>query len=147
MNRAEDQSIITRLRGYGIHITKTRITVLKMLLEHKGALSVAHVNKYFSGSLDRVSIYRAFKAFLQKGLILKVPNSDGEVKYILKPESTTLFKSNKNAVAYFVCSGCGTMSVFKKMPVRTFKLPNTLLIQRCHIIIEGVCAECIIHSD
>ncbi len=78
MKREDDGSIITRLKDHGIHITKTRIVVLRTLLEQNTALSVFDINRLLSFSLERASIHRVCKDFLQKKILLKVPDFNGE---------------------------------------------------------------------
>lgn len=77
MNATNNQLLIEKLRGLCIHVTKTRIFVLQMLIEKKFALSVFDINRFSGGNLDRVSVYRTFQEFLQKGIVKKVPNNNG----------------------------------------------------------------------
>ncbi len=142
MYTTEEYKIIATLRGYGIHITKGRVAVFKMLCRHRDTLSVSYINKYFSGSIDRVCVYRALKVFLQKGLLAKVPNASGETKYILSINEKIGSDSNKIHVAYFVCTSCEKMTVLDETVFCPFTLPENLSITHCHVLMEGVCPKC-----
>lgn len=142
MYTAEEHKIVAKLRGNGIHITKSRVTVFKMLCRHKDTLSVSYINKYFSGSVNRVCVYRALKVFLQKGLLTKVPNAAGETKYILSINEKTGANNSKIQVAYFVCTSCERMTVLDETVFCPFKLPENLKVKHCHVLIEGVCTKC-----
>lgn len=142
MYTAEEHKIITTLKGHGIHVTQNRVTVFRLLCEHKDALSITYINKYFTGIMDRISLYRTLKVFEKKRLLLKVPNAASEATYIFNGSESTSSSPQKKALAYFICTCCKSITLMNETIFRSFRLPANLAVKHCHIIIEGVCSNC-----
>ncbi|MEP6713477.1 MAG: hypothetical protein ABJA37_13720 [Ferruginibacter sp.] len=142
MYTAEEHKIIATLKGHGIQITQNRIFIFRLLCEHKNALSITYINKYFTGNIDRISLYRTLKIFEKKRLLVKVPNPASEATYLFKGnESILVSKQNKKA-AYFICTACKSITLLNESIFDKFRLPVNLSVTQCHIIIEGVCNIC-----
>lgn len=77
---------MTLLKSKKIFITKPRVKVLKIIgIEYE---DVFGVNKFLaaSNSLNRISVHRTLREFVQKGILLKVPNTKGIIQYRLNDD-------------------------------------------------------------
>ena len=142
MNAYNEQSLINILKEHHVHLTQNRIAVFKLLTESKTALSVSVILKQSDILLDRISVYRALKYFLQKGLVEIVPNNKGNSRYILASSNKETAKSRDEKCAYFVCSTCQhTEIIVKPINIRTELLTKNH-INKCSLILEGICGNC-----
>jgi len=142
MYTKEEPTIIATLKSLGINITRCRIAVFTMFKLHKKALPTSYINKYFSGTLDRTSVYRALKLFIHKGILLRIPNSEGELRYMFKQKDPENYASDKTKVAYFVCTSCDQMSILDESVFQQFILPDNIKSNQCYFVIEGICKCC-----
>jgi Fur family ferric uptake transcriptional regulator len=137
-----DSSIINKLKEHHVHLTQNRIAVFKLLTEKKTALSVSVIMKQSDILLDRISVYRALKHFLQKGLVEIVPNNEGNSKYILASSKKEIVKSRDNRCAYFTCTDCQHTEIIIEPIVVNFDSFTNHQISNYKLIIEGLCTGC-----
>ena len=142
MYTKEDHKIIATFKSFGISITKSRLAVFKLFGQKKEALATSYINEYFSKTLDRISIYRSLKLFLKKGILLRIPNIDGEIRYLLVQNNATNNGTNKNRVTYFVCTNCDQMKMLDAPIFQKIKIPNSVNAKQCYFVIEGICDGC-----
>ncbi len=142
MNAYNEQSLINILKEHHVHLTQNRIAVFKLLSESKTALSVSVILKQSDILLDRISVYRALKYFLQKGIVEIVPNNKGNACYILASINKDTIRRKNNKSAYFVCSSCQhTELILEPLNIK-FELLTQNQISKCSIILEGICRSC-----
>ena len=79
----------TLLKGFKLRSTPNRQEILHLFLKKNHALSHGDIEKEIDNSLDRVTVYRTLKTFLDKGLIHKVLDDEGSLKYALCNEACT----------------------------------------------------------
>lgn len=98
------------LVGKDIRPTAMRLLVLDYLLNQTAAVSLNNLETYFMRS-DRITLYRTLKTFEEKGLVHRIDDGSGSVKYALCPEDcstqehmicTCIFIVT-NALKPFVC--------------------------------------------
>jgi len=142
MYTKEEHKIIATFKSLGINITRCRIAVLKMFNLHKEALPTSYINKFFSGTFDRISVYRALKLFIRKGILLRIPNTEGEIRYLLIQNNNSNYAISKTQVAYFVCTCCDQMKMLDEPVFQQFKLPDNIKANQCYFLIEGICKSC-----
>jgi len=142
MYTTEEHTIIATLKSLGINITRCRIDVFKMFYHHNKALPTSFINKYFSGSIHRISVYRALKTFIQKGILLRIPGKDGEINYIFCHNKKNGTVTDKTQVAYFLCTSCEQMIMLSDPIFQRFKLPGNIKVNHCYFFMEGVCKSC-----
>jgi len=142
MYNAEEHKILTILKSADIHVTRCRIAVYKMFVRHKEALPTSYINKYLSGILDRTSVYRALKLFIQKGILVRIPNTEGEIRYILTQHIANKSAFTQPQVACFVCTCCQQTELLDESIFQRFKLPKSINANQWYFLIEGVCKKC-----
>ena len=142
MYACNDETIITKLRAYKVHLTQNRFIVFKLLTETRTALSVSAIIKLSEISLDRISVHRTLRYFLQKGIVEVVPNNKGNARYILASSNKEIVKSRDSKCAYFVCSGCQHTELILEPVNIQLDLLTKHLVCKFSLIIEGLCTNC-----
>lgn len=142
MQLLDDQTIVAKLKQYRVYVTRTRIAVLKILLQQKGAVSVHHIRKV-SADLDRVSVYRSLSLFLKKGLIITLPGITGYPQYLMSDflEQDNVGNDHSQRV-YFICRRCGHAELVRQPVILSIQKPGYYEINNCNIILEGKCSGC-----
>lgn len=136
MNAASDRLLKTfRLRS-----TPNRQEILHLFLEKNYALSHHDIEKAVQNSLDRVTVYRTLKTFLDKGLIHKVLDDEGTLKYALCNDTCTTAEHHHDHV-HFKCTKCGQTNCLN-VEVPPIKLPKGYKPNEFNLLIQGVCQQC-----
>jgi len=128
------------LKKYKLSITGNRRTILKKILSANGALTHRDIEKSLK-LLNRVSVYRTLKMFVEKGLIHRIPTTDIWVRYALCLDQC------KAGVYYdihvhFICRKCKKTSCLKDLPIPSVKLPKNFKQEHIDMLITGICNHC-----
>lgn len=145
MQLLNDHHLLACLKDHGIGVTKNRMLILNILSQYKIAMSVAMIIRHSLLQLDRVTVHRALQTFLRKGIVLAVPNVQGEKKYMLAYPATTSNKKHET-VSYFVCGSCGETILLANPKITQLHLPAQFSPCNFHFIIEGVCQQCTLNK-
>jgi Fur family transcriptional regulator, ferric uptake regulator len=137
MNGASDQL----LKDFRLRTTASRQAILHLFLQKDYALSHGDIENGIDNSLDRVTVYRTLKTFLDKGLIHKVLDDEGSLKYALCNEACSV-KGHHHDHVHFKCVKCGQTSCLD-VEVPPVKLPKGFKPKEVNILIQGVCDQCI----
>lgn len=139
-----DDELINILKRKGIYITVTRITVLRTLVSHIGAIGTSDIQRLTPGRLDRVSVYRTLQLFLKKGLIETAPGNAGWPQYFTRelPGAGAVIEPGKIA-GYFICKTCGTITTAKVFNVLTDFAPAGYQAESCQVVLKGKCNTCL----
>jgi len=130
----------TLLRDFKLRATPNREEILHLFLLKNYALSHSDIEKEIDNSLDRVTVYRTLKTFLDKGLIHKVLDDEGSLKYALCKEACNLAEHHHDHV-HFKCTKCGQTSCLN-VNVPTIKLPKGYEVNEVNLLIQGICERC-----
>jgi Fur family transcriptional regulator, ferric uptake regulator len=128
------------LRSYHLRSTPTRQQVLHLFLQKEYALSHNDIEKEVSESSDRVTLYRTLKTFLDRGLIHKVLDDEGGLKYALCNDACTSSHHHHDHV-HFKCTKCGQTSCLS-VDIPALKLPKGYKIKELNVLAQGVCENC-----
>ncbi|PWT75921.1 MAG: Fur family transcriptional regulator [Bacteroidetes bacterium] len=129
------------LKQSHLSITSSRIKILNLFLETKGALAHGDIEKKFGGKFDRVTIYRTLQTFLDKGIIHSIPTADNSVQYALCKDDCTAGHHHDQHV-HFICNQCGNTVCLDDVHVPTVKLPIGFTSTQVHMIVSGICKDC-----
>jgi Fur family ferric uptake transcriptional regulator len=130
----------TLLRDFNLRATPNREEILHLFLLKNYALSHSDIEKEIDNSLDRVTVYRTLKTFLDKGLIHKVLDDEGSLKYALCKEACNMAEHHHDHV-HFKCTKCGQTSCLN-VDVPAIKLPKGYQAKEVNLLIQGVCERC-----
>lgn len=128
------------LKTFRLRSTPNRQTILNLFLDKEYALSHADIEKEVDDNLDRVTVYRTLKTFLNKGLIHKVLDDEGSLKYALCNDACTSAGHHHDHV-HFKCLRCGQTNCLD-VEVPRIKLPREFKIEEVNLLIQGVCNQC-----
>jgi Fur family transcriptional regulator, ferric uptake regulator len=129
------------LKDFRLRTTQTRQEILHLFLRSDYALSHGDIEKEVESSLDRVTVYRTLKTFLDKGLIHKVLDDEGSLKYALCNEACSVAGHHHNHV-HFKCTECGQTNCLPNVEIPSVKLPKGYKPKEINLLIQGVCEAC-----
>ena len=130
----------TLLKGFKLRSTPNRQEILHLFLNKNHALSHGDIEKEIDNSLDRVTVYRTLKTFLDKGLIHKVLDDEGSLKYALCNEACTTAEHHHDHV-HFKCTKCGQTNCLN-VEVPSIRLPKGYKADAVNLLIQGICERC-----
>jgi Fur family transcriptional regulator, ferric uptake regulator len=130
----------TLLKEFKLRSTPNRQEILHLFLQKNYALSHGDIEKEIDSSLDRVTLYRTLKTFLDKGLIHKVLDDEGSLKYALCNEACSTAEHHHEHV-HFKCAQCG-QTYCLDVEVPSVKLPKGYRPSAVNLLIQGVCERC-----
>jgi len=128
------------LKTYRLRSTPNRQEILHLFLEKDYALSHNDIEKAIENALDRVTVYRTLKTFLDKGLIHKVLDDEGSLKYALCNDACTSAEHHHDHV-HFKCTKCGQTNCLN-IEVPPIKLPKGYKPNEINLLIQGICQLC-----
>lgn len=128
------------LKDFKLRSTPSRAAILDAFLTHDYALSHGDLEREVPASFDRVTVYRTLKTFLDKGLIHKVLDGEGGMKYALCNEACTSANHHHDHV-HFKCVRCGQTNCLQ-VEIPAIKLPKGYQPQDVNLLIQGVCDTC-----
>ncbi len=130
------------LRTSHLSVTDTRVKILELFMKSNGALEHSDFEKKLSGqAFDRVTIYRTLQAFMDKGIIHKIPTTDTSVQYALCKSACSEHDHHDHHV-HFKCEECGNTLCLEDTDIPSIQLPNGYAIRNVAVVVSGVCKEC-----
>jgi Fur family transcriptional regulator, ferric uptake regulator len=134
---------LATLKDKNLRHTDAREAVLSVFLAGQHALSHADLETELDAGFDRVTIYRTLKTFVDKGLIHKVLDDVGGMKYALcKKECNTTEHNHQHDHVHFKCNNCGQTTCLDGLAIPAFQLPNGYKKQEMNLLVQGVCDKC-----
>lgn len=128
------------LKDFKLRSTPNRQEILHLFLRKNYALSHGDIEKEIDNSLDRVTVYRTLKTFLDRGLIHKVLDDEGSMKYALCNNACTRAEHHHDHI-HFKCVKCGQTNCLN-IEVPSIKLPRGYRASEVNLLIQGVCERC-----
>src|SRR6187455_3160960 len=128
----------TLLKDFKLRATPNREEILHLFLLKSYALSHSDIEREIDNSLDRVTVYRTLKTFLDKGVIHKVLDDEGSLKYALCSEPCSTIEHHHDHV-HFKCNRCGHTSCLDNVTIPTIALPKGYVANAMNLLIQGIC--------
>ncbi len=129
------------LKQFDLRHTDTRENILNGFISKTIALSHADIESFLIDGFDRVTIYRTLKTFLDKGIIHKVLDDQGGIKYALCKEQCSHSAHHHDHV-HFKCSNCGDTTCIEKLTVPEIILPEGYQKNEINVLVQGICPKC-----
>ena len=134
---------ITSLKAMKLRQTDAREAVLGVFLDGQYALAHSDVEAKLSDRFDRVTLYRTLKTFVDKGLIHKVLDDVGGMKYALcRDECNSMEQHHKHDHVHFKCNICGQTTCLDQVTIPTLILPSGYKKQEMNLLVQGICQTC-----
>lgn len=129
------------LKESKLRSTSSRTTILGLFLKNPHALSYSDIEHEVSLSFDRVTVYRTLKTFLDKGIIHKILDDSGGLKYGLCSGLCSDSNHHHDHV-HFKCTLCGQTSCLDDVEIPRIALPKGFKAEEVNLLIQGVCSSC-----
>ena len=136
------KSINTILKQFKLRNTDCRIDILDLFLDKDFALSNADIEENVNKSFDRVTVYRTLKTFLSKGIIHKVLDDSGILKYALCKDECQE-QNHHHQHVHFKCNKCGQTNCLDSVQIPSINLPEGYQFIESNLLINGICVNCI----
>lgn len=131
------------LKSSNLRQTEAREAVLTVFKDELIALAHADIESKLVDKFDRVTIYRTLKTFVDKGLIHKVLDDVGAMKYaICKAECNAVAHHHNHDHVHFKCNICGQTTCLEKVTIPTLELPKGYTKQEMNLLVQGICSNC-----
>lgn len=137
VNHSQSEAL---LRNFKLRSTPNRQEILNLFLQKKYALSHGDIEKEIDNALDRVTVYRTLKTFLDRGLIHKVLDDEGSLKYALCKEGCRA-PVHRHDHVHFKCLHCGQTNCLN-VEAPAVRLPKGFRAQETNVLIQGICDRC-----
>ncbi|MDF7815529.1 MULTISPECIES: transcriptional repressor [Hymenobacter] len=124
--------------------TAMRLLVLDVLQQHPAALSLADVEQLL-GHADRITVHRTLKTFTDKGLVHRIEDGSGAVKFALCEPGCTP-EQHQDLHVHFFCTRCRETSCLPTVAVPTIPLPGAFQVQETSLVMKGLCERCAVAS-
>lgn len=130
----------TLLKNFNLRSTSTREEILRLFLQKDYALSHSDIEREIAEEIDRVTVYRTLKTFHDHGLIHKVLDDGGSLKYALCSEACSATEHSHEHV-HFKCTECGQTNCLD-VDIPPIRLPAGFKPSEFNLLIQGVCQNC-----
>ena len=131
------------LSDFDLRPTPCRLDVLSTFQGFDYALSQGDIEQKLSDKYDRVTIYRTLKTFLTQGLLHKVLDDNGGVKYALCTELCHQGDhQHQHDHVHFKCNQCGQTTCLETVHIPSIVLPAGFSKQESNLLIQGTCSMC-----
>lgn len=137
MRKTQDQI----LKDFRLRSTVSRSTILDLFIHKDYALSYSDIEREVAEAFDRVTVYRTLKTFLDKGVVHKVLDDGGSLKYALCNDHCSSNNHHHDHV-HFKCIKCGQTNCLDDVEVPAVKLPGGFVAKEINLLIQGVCNKC-----
>lgn len=132
------------LEHHGVRPTPARILCLRQLLSADSPISALEIETEID-TLDRSSITRTLRLFLQKGLIHAISDGSGAVRFEVCKSSTGHSPSDEHI--HFHCMKCGHTECLSDIAVPEVTLPEGYKLSSVNYVASGLCASCSREAD
>jgi len=133
------------LKEHKLKRTNTRVKVLELYQGVDYALSHSDVEEELQANHDRVTLWRTLLTFEEKGLLHKVYDDEGKVKYSLCSHECDTQEHHDNHL-HLHCRSCR-----KTLCLDNIAIPETpglaaYQIQDIYMVANGLCPACQSHA-
>ncbi len=129
------------LQTFGLRHTDTREHIVLSFLANQKALSQSDVEDNLPKPFYRITVYRTIKTFLEKGLIHKILDDQGGLKYALCKDSCSDGQHQHDHV-HFKCTHCLQTTCIDNTLVPNIILPIGYSRQEVNLLVHGLCPTC-----
>jgi Fur family ferric uptake transcriptional regulator len=131
------------LSDYGLRTTEQRKTVLSLFQHNDYALSYNEIEHQVNAQMDRVTLYRILRSFVEKGLLHTIPDEQQTVKYALCLHTCEPSGHHQHNHVHFTCLECKKTTCLESANVPNVVLPQGYKGTISKLVVQGTCPECI----
>lgn len=119
--------------------TTAKTEIQKLITESGTALSHSELQLQLAGLCDRVTIYRVLERLTAEGLIHKIVNVDGVVRYAACQDCSSAAHHHNHI--HFSCQQCKSVTCLEDIEP-AFKLPKGYILNEVNFTVSGICPQC-----
>jgi Fur family ferric uptake transcriptional regulator len=137
MKTSKEQNASSLLLQRGLKKTRSRLSILNLLLSSKKPLSHQDISKKIPG-LDKVTVYRVLSSFLAKSIAHRIETQDRKWHFAVCPCGHTT-----HCHPHFSCRKCGKVECLNDLKLPVWKKPkNGYVIENQELYLHGLCVQC-----
>lgn len=125
------------LKEHGVKATSVRILVWQECARQKKTFTLSDMEERMP-HMDRSSIFRALRLFVEHQLLHEINDGTGQQKYCV---CRCHDEHHLNHV-HFTCTRCGKTFCLEDHTIPLVDLPEGYSMEEVEYIIKGVCPEC-----
>lgn len=129
------------LTSFNLRHTQQRVLILTTFLNAKHALSHNDLESAFEGQIDRATIYRCLKQFLDAGILHRIPDEQFQTKYAVC--NTCDHQEHHHDHVHFNCRKCNLTQCIEHSEIPEIKLPAGFVGEERILIVQGLCRNCV----
>ena len=130
------------LEKAGLRKTNARLEIISFMDDQEGALALADLERSLLHLADRATLYRTLKSFEEAGVVHKVVDPSGVLRYALCQESCQTDQAHHHTHAHFSCKVCGKMICMEGLDLPSMTLPEGFLAEEAQLVFTGLCKSC-----
>lgn len=120
--------------------TAMRLLVLQFLLNKKVAVSLTNIEAYFD-NVDRTTLYRTLKTFVESGIAHQIDDGTGIMKYAICEEHCNC-EIGIDLHLHFHCSKCNETVCLTEHKIPSINLPEGYVAEDVNLVFKGICDKC-----
>lgn len=120
--------------------TIARKEITRLIHESGVALSHSELQTLLDGLCDRVTTYRVLERLMDEGIIHRVVDIDGTLKYAECHRCTTEIHHHDHL--HFSCEQCKTVTCVEDVEPR-ITLPASYKVHKINLTVSGICPNCL----
>jgi Fur family ferric uptake transcriptional regulator len=118
--------------------TTAKSEIQQLIISSAVALSHSQIHTSLEGLCDRVTVYRVLDRLLEEGVIHKVVNVDGVVKYA---GCHSCSEKHHHDHIHFSCQKCKSVTCLEDVEP-SFTLPKKYKVSEMNFTLSGLCPQC-----
>lgn len=130
------------LAHHGLRLTQSRAEILDIFLENDSALSQREIEDQMQTHCDRVTIYRTLSSFLDRGILHKVLDDSGAMKYARCPDGCEVGVAHQHDHVHFKCNSCEETLCIEEVRLPVLHLPKGYTLEKVNVLMQGLCPKC-----
>lgn len=128
-----------RLENRNIRITAVRLLVLKAMLDHPQAFSLADMEAKLE-TVDKSTLFRTITLFHENHLIHSIDDGSGSIKYSVCNTDCTCSLGDLHV--HFACERCKKTFCLESIQIPTVQLPQGFKLKSVNFVMKGLCGHC-----
>ncbi len=132
---------ITFLESHNLIVTPVRLHILEKFLYPQATVSAAEIREKMGLNCNKTTIYRTIDIFLEKGIIHRIADYEGTIRYGLTPFRQPESQRRQSHV-HFKCLSCKATICLFQLLIEPPILPEGYVAQKTDMLVVGLCADC-----
>jgi Fur family ferric uptake transcriptional regulator len=128
------------LQDFKLRQTSQRLKILEAFLRRPNALSHTDLETAFAGIIDRATIYRCLKQFLDAGILHRIPDEQFQTKYAVCAACNQGHHHHDHV--HFNCLSCNETTCMEHSSIPSIPIPGGFRVQEKILIMQGYCPRC-----